>query len=350
MADDAQYMRRAMELACLGLGEVSPNPMVGCVVVHNDRIIGEGWHQKFGEAHAEVNAIKNVKDHSLLSSATVYVNLEPCSHFGKTPPCADLLIEKKVRRVVIANRDTNPQVAGAGIEKMKAAGMEIEEGVCQEEGRWVNRRFFTRVEESIPYIILKWAQSADKKIAPSDGKSIWISNAHSRQRVHQWRTQEDAVLVGSRTAEVDNPHLNVRDWTGRNPVRVVIDPSLRLDSKLHLFDGTQPTLRYNRITDEGLTVETRIRIDGEDLIPAILADLNSRNISSVIVEGGLHTLQGFITGGWWHEARIFQSPRTLGGGIQAPQVSGVLNGQEEISGDQLSVWINPERVRTAPGG
>ncbi len=236
MTPDELFMQRAIELAQLGIGAVSPNPRVGCLVVHDNKIIGEGWHQKFGEAHAEVNAINSVKDLSLLKESTIYVNLEPCSHEGKTPPCSDLLIKHQVKKVVIANTDTNPLVAGRGVEKLKKAGIAIMTGVLEKEGRELNRRFFTFMEKKRPYIILKWAQTSDGFIAQKNFESKWITNELSRQLVHRWRSEEDAVLVGTRTASHDNPSLTVRDWSGRNPTRIVIDRFLRLNDKLQLFD------------------------------------------------------------------------------------------------------------------
>lgn len=343
-------MRRALELARLGLGRVSPNPLVGSVIVSGDRVIGEGWHQVYGGPHAEVNALADVAEASLIVGSTVYVNLEPCSHFGKTPPCADLLLEKRVARVVIGCRDPNPRVAGQGIAKLRGAGIEVTEGVLQDEGRWLNRRFFTNMEQGTPYIILKWAESEDGYMAASDRRKIWISHTLSRQRVHQWRTEEDAVMVGRRTAEVDNPQLNVRDWTGRNPVRVVLDPSSRLPGDLQLFDDTQTTVCYNRKTSETKGRTTWVRIDEQDLVPAVMKDLLAKNISSVIVEGGADTLRAIITGGWWHEARIFRSTMKLGDGQPAPGIQGDKTSEQRVGEDTLSVWTNPERIRTAPRG
>ena len=333
-------MGRAIELARLGLGNVSPNPLVGCVIVANGRIIGEGWHRKYGEAHAEINALDSVTDASLLPEATVYVNLEPCSHFGKTPPCADRLVEAGVRRVVIANRDSNPLVSGKGIEKLKSVGIEVVLGVLEKEGRYLNRRFFTNIEQGIPYVILKWAESADGFIAKAD-ESILISNSKSRQRVHQWRTEEDAVLVGTNTAMIDNPKLNVRDWTGRNPVRVVIDRSLRLDKTLKLFDQSQPTLCYNLQREEQLPNLSYIKIDRNDFTKHLLLDLLKRKIGSLIVEGGAQTLEAFIKAGFWHEARIFRSKKSMGGGIQSPRLTGTIAWEDDLSQDHLSVMRNP---------
>jgi diaminohydroxyphosphoribosylaminopyrimidine deaminase/5-amino-6-(5-phosphoribosylamino)uracil reductase len=343
---DEQFMQRAIELAARGLGAVSPNPLVGCVVVHDDKIISEGWHKEFGGPHAEVHALNGVSDSSRLAASTVYVNLEPCSHFGKTPPCADLLVEKKVNRVVIAIRDPNPLVSGKGIARLRAAGIEITERVLEKEGTWLNRRFFAFMKERIPYVILKWAESADGIMAPDKERPVWISNERSRQRVHQWRSQEDAILVGAGTAEKDNPRLNVRDWSGRHPLRIVMDPALRLPDSLHVFDMSQPTLRYNRVKDDKKPNLTMVRLNDEDMIPGMLHDLHARNIGSLIVEGGPKTLAGFIAAGWWHEARIFRSTTSLGKGTASPLINGEKVWEDESTGDRLSVSINPLRVRT----
>ena len=248
---DEFFMRRAMELATLGLGKVSPNPLVGCVVVHDNKIIGEGWHKLYGSAHAEVNAIDSVIDKNLLQESTVYVNLEPCSHYGKTPPCADLLVSHKVKRVVIANVDPNPKVAGTGINKLMEAGIEVGRGVLEEKGNDLNKRFFCAFRKQRPYVILKWAETADGFIARENYDSKWISNEFSRQLVHKWRSEEDAILVGKNTALYDNPKLNVRNWTGRDPIRVVIDHNLSLPEELELMSKSeQQTICYNTERDE----------------------------------------------------------------------------------------------------
>jgi diaminohydroxyphosphoribosylaminopyrimidine deaminase / 5-amino-6-(5-phosphoribosylamino)uracil reductase len=241
------FMQRALDLAALGRGTVSPNPMVGCVIVHQNKIIGEGYHQQYGGAHAEPNAINSVRDKDLLSQSTLYVTLEPCAHWGKTPPCANLLIEMKVRKVVIATKDANPEVGGKGIYLLKEAGIEVITGVLEDQARELNKRFFTSMEKQRPYVILKWAQTRDGFIARENFDSKWISNSYSRQLVHKWRSEEDAIMVGTQTARYDNPMLNVRDWTGRNPLRIVLDRHMSLKSELHLFDGSQPTLRYNQV-------------------------------------------------------------------------------------------------------
>jgi diaminohydroxyphosphoribosylaminopyrimidine deaminase/5-amino-6-(5-phosphoribosylamino)uracil reductase len=345
MIPDELFMHRAFELAGLGAGRVSPNPRVGCVIVHQERIIGEGWHRRWGEAHAEVNAIASVADKSLLKESTVYVNLEPCSHFGKTPPCADLLIRSLVKKVVVANGDTNPLVGGQGIRKLKEAGVDVVMGVLEKEGYELNKRFFTFIEKRRPYIILKWAQTADGFLARKDFDSKWISNEFSRQLVHRWRSEEDAILVGTRTAAQDHPRLNVREWSGRDPVRVVIDRFLRLPEKLPLWEGPQKTIRYNVLKHEERGTVQLIRLDEDDFINQLIADLYKQNIQSVIIEGGALTLDLFIASGHWDEARIFYAPRSFGSGIEAPVVKGNLGAVEQVFGDELKIWTNPAYER-----
>lgn len=331
-------MLRAIELARKGAGAVSPNPLVGCVIVHQNEILGEGWHERFGGPHAEVNAVRAVAQRGRLSQSTVYVNLEPCSHTGKTPPCADLLIRESVKEVVIANADPNPLVQGNGIEKLKAAGCTVRIGILADAGRELNKRFFTFFEKQRPYVILKWAQTADGFIAKQNYESKWISNELSRQWVHQWRSVEDAVLVGTKTAAHDNPQLSVRDWTGRQPVRVVLDRFLRLPDKLNLFDGSQHTLRYNVLKHEEQPGTTLVRVAETEFVQEVVADLFKRQIQSVIVEGGTFTLQQFIDLGLWDEARIFHSHRSLGKGILAPVFVGKLIHETAQTGDLLRVW------------
>jgi diaminohydroxyphosphoribosylaminopyrimidine deaminase/5-amino-6-(5-phosphoribosylamino)uracil reductase len=338
MTPDEFFMTRAMELAQLGIGYVSPNPRVGCVIVHDNKIIGEGWHQKFGEPHAEVNAVNSVSDAKLLKESTVYVNLEPCSHFGKTPPCADLLVKHSVKKVVIANPDSNPLVAGKGIKKLLDDGIEVVTGVLEKEGRELNKRFFTSIEKQRPYIILKWAQTADGFIARKNYESKWISNELSRQLVHRWRSEEDAVLVGTKTATHDNPSLTVRDWTGRNPSRIIIDRFLRLNDHLHVFDGKEKTLCYNVLKHEEKENLLLIRIEEENFITHLVKDLVKQKIQSVIVEGGAQTLQLFIDLNLWDEARVFTSSRLFHEGIPSPKLKGVKKAQEQIQSDALEIF------------
>jgi diaminohydroxyphosphoribosylaminopyrimidine deaminase/5-amino-6-(5-phosphoribosylamino)uracil reductase len=341
---DELFMQRAMELALLGSGYVSPNPLVGCVIVHDGKIIGEGWHKKFGGPHAEVNAVNSVSDKSVLKESSVYVTLEPCSHFGKTPPCSDLLIEHRVKKVVVANLDSNPLVNGGGLHKLRASGIEVITGVLDKKGRELNKRFFTYVEKQRPYIILKWAETADGFVARKNFESKWISDEFSRQLVHKWRTEEDAVLVGMRTAQHDNPQLNVRDWSGRNPVRIVIDRFLKLHEKINLFDGAQKTLCYNVLKHEELHHVSLIRIDEENFLTHLVHDLYKQKIQSIIVEGGAQTLQAFINSGVWDEARIFVAPHTFETGIKSPVLAGVLEGQNKIKNDWLKIFYNPSNT------
>jgi len=340
MTSEELFIQRTFELAQLGTGYVSPNPRVGAVIVHDGEIIGEGWHKKYGQAHAEVNAIHSVKDQSLLKESTVYVNLEPCSHFGKTPPCADLLIHHQVKKVVVSNNDPNPLVSGLGFTKLRKAGIEVVTGLLEAEGRKLNKRFFTLVEKERPYIILKWAQTSDGFVARENYESKWISNDFSRQLVHQWRSEEDAILVGTKTAAHDNPQLNVRDWSGRNPVRIVIDRFLRLPSTLHLFDKKQKTICYNLLKHEEHDNLVLVRLDEENFISQLVNNLVKQKIQSVIIEGGAQTLRMFIESNLWDEARVFESPRLFGSGIKAPEVKAKLTQQQEIYTDLLKIYSN----------
>ncbi|MEK6782948.1 MAG: bifunctional diaminohydroxyphosphoribosylaminopyrimidine deaminase/5-amino-6-(5-phosphoribosylamino)uracil reductase RibD [Bacteroidota bacterium] len=346
MTSSEYFMQRALELAKLGSGLVSPNPLVGCVIVHDNDIIGEGWHKKLGEAHAEVNAVNSVKNKELLKESTVFVNLEPCSHIGKTPPCADLLIQHRVKKVVIANGDPNPLVAGSGIKKLKDAGIEVETGVLEKNGKELNKRFFKNMEKQKPFILLKWAQTDDGFMAHSNYESRWISSEFSRQLVHKWRSEEDAVLVGTKTAAHDNPTLSVRDWSGRNPVRIVIDRFLRLPSQLKVFDKSQKTICYNVLKHEEHPNLTLIRLEEEDFINQLVGDLYKQNLCSVMIEGGAQTLKLFIDSGLWDEARIFTSTRTFGNGIAAPILRGNLASQEFISSDSLKIYTHNGKTKS----
>lgn len=318
---DELFMQRAIDLAQLGKGNVSPNPLVGCVIVHKDNIIGEGWHKQYGKAHAEVNAIQDVKQPELLPEATVYVTLEPCSHFGKTPPCADLLIEKKVKRVVIATLDSNPIVKGNGIKKLQQAGIEVTVGIKEQEARNMNRYFFTFIEKKRPHIILKWAETADGFMARQDYSSKWISNPTARQIVHKLRTEIDAVMVGTNTALHDNPKLNVRNWQGRNPTRIYIDRNLKLPTNYYLLDNTQKTICLNTQKQalENNTHYEKIESTETDFFTAAFQRLYEKKIQSVLVEGGSQVLQQLIANNLWDEAYCFVNPTIyFKTGIPAP--------------------------------
>ena len=332
-------MQRALALARLGRGHVSPNPMVGCVIAHKGKIIGEGYHQQYGEAHAEVNAIAAVKKPQWLREATAYVTLEPCAHYGKTPPCAELLAKHRLQRVVIATLDSNPLVAGKGVEIMGKAGIQVEVGVLAEEALQLNQRFFTYTEKKRPYILLKWAQTADGFIARENYDAKWISNELSRSLVHQWRAEEDAIFVGTNTAAYDNPQLTVRNWSGKNPVRVVIDRNLRLPNTLHLFDGSTATLVYN--TKKAATEKnvTWVQLASDQWIEPLLSDLYQRQIQSVLIEGGTGILNAFIAAQLWDEARVFTSTQTFNKGIAAPQIAGKCMATQSIGSDRLEVFF-----------
>lgn len=338
------YMQRALELATNGLGAVSPNPMVGCVIVHEDKIIGEGWHQHFGGHHAEVNAVNSVEDKSLLKEATVYVTLEPCSYHGKTPACSDLLIKNKVKKVVVASLDPNPKVSGAGIRALEHVGIEVVTGVCEKESIALNRRFFINQMLKRPYVLLKWAQTQDGFIARSNYDSKWISNELSRQRVHQWRAEEDAILVGKNTVVHDNPSLTVRDWQGRNPVRVVLDRNLELKPDYKLFDAEVETLLYNVRESSVEKSYERIKVNSDNFLEEILKDLLEREIGSVLVEGGSQVLNSFLKAGLWDEARVFTSEQQFGEGVEAPKLEEVSYQSERIEKDELTYYFNNKTV------
>ena len=333
-----KWMQRALDLAEMGRGHVSPNPMVGCVIVHNDKIIGEGYHQKYGGPHAEVNAINSVTAPNLLPESTCYVTLEPCAHFGKTPPCADLLVAKKVKRVVIASMDTNPLVGGKGVQKLKDAGIEVSTGVLEQHARNLNRRFFTMIEKKRPYILLKWAQTADGFIARNNFDSKWISSEQSRMMVHQWRAEEDAILVGTNTALHDNPKLDVRDWHGKSPLRLVIDRHLRLPTDLNLFDGSLPTIVYNTVKTEEKEHLNFVEIGEKDFLQNMLADLNERKVQSVLVEGGSFLLNSLIALGLWDEARVFECPILFNEGIMAPSLKDAPAETIQLQTDVLKIY------------
>jgi len=339
-------MGRCLELARMGAGNVSPNPMVGCVIVHNNTIIGEGYHEKYGEAHAEVNAINSVKNPGLLNKSTLYVSLEPCAHFGLTPPCSDLIVERKIPNVVIGTIDSFAKVAGKGIERMRKAGIDVQVGILEKECREINKRFFTFHEKKRPYIFLKWAETTDgfidfDRTKNQFGEPTWITGEKALERVHRMRAEEDAILVGTNTALKDNPSLTVRHCEGRNPVRLVIDNHLRLPKNLHLFDKTVKTIVFNSIKNEVEGNIEYIKIEfTKKMIPRILKNLYQQNIQSLIVEGGKQLLESFIEANLWDEAFRFVGNKLFANGIKAPQISGKIIHSEKIDFDQLFVYKN----------
>ena len=316
------YMRRCLDLAVLGSGEVSPNPMVGSVIVHQERIIGEGWHRKAGEAHAEVHAIASVEDHELLKQSTLYVSLEPCSHHGKTPPCSDLIIEKGIPHVVIAMQDPFALVDGAGIRHLRAAGIRVDIPVLEKEAMALNRRFICFHQKARPYIILKWAQSQQGFLAPHEHSGVhWISHPDTQQLTHQWRSAEDAILIGGRTWRKDDPSLTTRAFPGRDPLRIVW--SSRLDDMLEsrILKDEYPAVFFNK-QRSGISGNKEFILSKGDDLSMILNFLYQRSIQSVIVEGGAQTLRSFIDAGLWDEARVIIGNREISGGVKAPLLSG----------------------------
>lgn len=341
MYSDEIYMKRCLELAAMGLGNTYPNPMVGSVIVHDAVIVGEGWHKKSGFAHAEVNAVASVKDKSLLKKSTLYVNLEPCSHYGKTPPCAELIIKHKIPKVVIGCVDPFSKVSGKGIEMLRNAGVDVKVDVLKDECEASHKRFFTFHKKQRPYIILKWAESKDGFIAPENqipGKPFWITSSESKKMVHKWRTEEASILVGTSTAEMDNPRLTARLWEGNQPVRIVLDRNLRLSNELNIFDSCSQTLIFSEVYKENLDSTEFIRIDFDSMHSEIMNRLYQRNIQSVIIEGGRETLQSFIDLDLWDEARVFVGNARLTKGVSAPRLSSLKITKSVVGTDQLMVY------------
>ena len=344
MTTHAIFMQRCLELALLGMGDVAPNPMVGCVVVRDGIIIGEGYHQKIGGPHAEVNAIRSVKNKELLSQSVLYVSLEPCTHFGKTPPCTNLIIENRIPKVVIGTVDPFIKVAGKGIEHMQNAGIEVVVGILEKECHELNRRFFTFHENKRPYILLKWAQTLDGFVDTDRTETqhpTWITNALSKRLVHKQRSEESAILIGTNTAEFDNPALTVREWIGNQPIRMVIDRVGRLNQDLTVFDGKAPTWVF---TEKDLPEKRNIkyiRLDFDrDILPQMMSELYNRNILSVVVEGGSILLNSFLQDGLWDEAFVYTGNQFFGKGVPAPNISGETIGFEKLDDCKLHVVRN----------
>jgi diaminohydroxyphosphoribosylaminopyrimidine deaminase/5-amino-6-(5-phosphoribosylamino)uracil reductase len=342
-----KYIKRCIELAKNGLGTTYPNPLVGCVIVYENKIIGEGWHKKSGEAHAEVIAIESVQNKELLSSSTLYVSLEPCSHFGKTPPCADLILKYKIPNVVIGTIDPNSKVAGKGIQKLKDSGVNVTFGILEKECNELNKRFFTFHRKSRPFIILKWAESSDGFISPknrSEEKPVWISNEYSRQLVHKWRSEEQSILVGTQTIIDDNPSLTVRDWTGENPIRVIIDKENNVDSSKNVFDNQAKTIVFSskEVNSNSETIQN-IKIDFDiNSTQTIVEKLYENNIQSIIIEGGSKTIQSFIDANIWDEARVFNGEIKLHDGTKAPEFKKAIYSKSYLKKDTLLTYRNDD--------
>lgn len=328
-----KYINRCIEIAKNGLGTTRPNPMVGSVIVHNNSIIGEGFTCPYGGSHAEVNAINAVPDKSLLKESSLYATLEPCSHYGKTPPCSDLIIKSGIPKVYIGCLDDNKLVAGKGIEKLTQAGIQVHLGILENTCREHHKRFFTFQNKKRPYIILKWAQTANGFIAPldrNDRKPVWISNAYSQQLVHKWRIEEQAILVGTKTVLMDNPTLTARNWKGSNPIRIIIDKDEKLPKDSNIFNDDAESI-----------IVTADLINFAQPIARQIGDvLYDKNITSVIVEGGQKTLQTFIYENLWDEARVFIGNSFIKKGVKAPKIVGTVISEKKILSDSLIFYKN----------
>lgn len=339
-------MQRCLQLAAMGAGEVAPNPMVGAVLVHKDKIIGEGYHQRYGEAHAEVNCLNSVPDDKkqFIPFSTLYVSLEPCVHFGKTPPCTDLLISQKISRVVVGCQDPSSKVSGKGIAKMKANGIAVTIGIQEQECMDLNRRFFSYHQKKRPYIVLKWAQSTDSFIALPGPKGVAISNPFTNRVVHSWRSQEQAILVGSNTASIDDPQLTNRLWSGASPLRVILDRNLRLSQSLRLFNDGAGALIFNLLCSEKKDNIEWIKLDDNfDFLTQVVSHLYQRGVISVLVEGGAKIHELFINQKLWDEARVITGKIYLKDGITAPLLTGATADHDEyIAGDQITYFRRDE--------
>ena len=340
MQIDERYMRRALQLAQQGAGHTSPNPMVGAVIVGPDgMILGEGWHRKCGEAHAEVNAVSMVRDDNLLKDSTIYVTLEPCSHYGKTPPCASMLIERGIPRVVVGTLDPFVKVAGRGVKLLRDAGIEVIVGVLEQECRELNRRFMTAHTTGRPWVQLKWAQTADGFIAlpPDAGENpLHMSTPVTMCLMHRQRSLCDAIVVGAATARIDNPSLTTRQWPGKSPLRVVLSGNLSISDNLKLLHDGLPTIIYNHVKNETTGAVEYVKMD-TDAPQSWLEDLYRRGVTSVMVEGGANVLQGIIDAGAWDEARIEVSSRQVGRGVAAPVIDGPVAARHCVDGNVITV-------------
>lgn len=332
------FMKKCLEIAALGFPNACPNPLVGCIIVYNNEIIGKGYHKKYGEEHAEVNAINSVKNKKLLTKSILYVNLEPCSHHGKTPPCTDIIIKHKIPKVVIGSIDSFKKVCGNGIKTLKNSNIKVIHGILIEECKFLNKRFFTFHEKKRPYIILKWAKSQDNFIAPLKQKGkFWMTSNESKKIVHKWRSEENAILVGKNTVLKDDPLLTVRLYNGKNPIRIIINKKSDLSEKFNIFNKQAETIIYNESQSK---VESNIiykKIDFNNLLQNLLSDLYSKNIQSIIVEGGYITLSGFIKEELWDEARIFTTKQILVKGIKSPKITQITSNKIKLGDDELNI-------------
>ncbi len=341
MQNNEFYLNRCIKIAKKGIGKVSPNPLVGCVIINNNEIIGEGYHEKYGDKHAEVNAINNVKNKDQLKTSTLFVNLEPCCHHGKTPPCVDLIIKYKIPNVVIGSIDPFSKVQGKGIDKMREYGIKVNANILKEKSENLNRRFFTFHNKKRPYIILKWAESSDGFIAPKNQtEPFWMTNKESKKLTHQWRAEEDAILIGRITAEKDNPLLTVRETTGNNPIRILIDRNLQISKNLKIFNDDSKTIIFNDKISENLNTNTFLKVNFNEIISNILKELYLQEVQSLIIEGGTKTIQSFIDQDLWDESRIFTTEKILNDGVLAPKINGQLITKKKIKNNNLEIIIS----------
>lgn len=357
MSSHEHFMQHCIDLAKLGISYVAPNPMVGAVLVYDNKIIGEGYHQQFGKAHAEVNCINSVqeKNKHYIPQSTLYVSLEPCNHFGKTPPCTNLIIENKIPRVIIGSTDTSEKVNGSGIKKLLDAGIVVTTGILEDKCRELNKRFFTFNQQKRPYLILKWAQTADKKIAANSNERLLISNEFTNRLVHCWRSEEQAILIGSNTAEVDDPSLSNRLWNGNNPIRLVVDKNLRLPQHLQIFNQQQPTIIFNYVKNEPARLSFGERLgvrpdniyfylidQNKNLIDEILHACFELNVQSILIEGGAQLLQSFIDKNIWDEARVVTNKNmVINKGLAAPVLHNAkMQNEKTIFADTIQYFVH----------
>lgn len=345
LSESERYMQRCLQLAVKALGNAAPNPLVGAVLVHDGKIIGEGYHRKFGEAHAEPNAINSVKDKSLLTKSTLYVSLEPCSHFGHTPPCANLIVESKIPKVVIGTLDPNPKVAGRGVKILEEAGIEVELGVLPEECRELNKRFFTFQEKHRPYIILKWAQTQDgfldKERLDRNDLPLKISNTFTTQLTHKMRAENQSIMVSTNTVVLDNPSLSVRNWPGKSPIRIALDRTGRIPSDYTILNNLHKTLVFTELERESAGKTEFIQLDFEkEGLAKIVEEIYKRNINSILVEGGSQLHKSFISLGLWDEIHVEISKEKIGKGIEAPLFRGIIKSHDLYDGHDIFTYMN----------
>ncbi len=345
MTTDEKHMHRCLQLAKLGHGYVAPNPLVGAVLVYDEKIIGEGYHKAFGKAHAEVNCISSVSEQnkSKIEKSTLYVSLEPCVHYGKTPPCTDLIIKNKIPKVIVGCKDVFKKVDGKGIQKLQENDVEVSTGILEKECIELNKRFFTFHEKQRPYVILKWAQSIDGKLAGANSERIFITNKFTNRLVHKWRSEEAAIMIGTNTALIDDPSLTTRLWQGKNSVRLILDMDLRLPSSLKIFNNHVKTIIFNKTRHEDENDLIFYKLTSGNILREIMEALCEMNILSIMVEGGAKLLQSLIEANLWDQVRLICNDQlNIGNGVNAPAFNGILQKQERYFNDVINYYNNPQ--------